>query len=71
MLVTIRQQCPLCLERAGYHYRFVHEAMQELRRVGLSLPPRGLVGAPALEHDALRREQEAIIAEAQALLRQR
>ena len=71
MLATIRQQCPLCLERGGYHYRFVHATILDLRRVGLSLPPRLPLGDVVLEQDALRREQEAIIEEAQALLRQR
>ena len=71
MLALLRAQCPLCLEREGYHFRFLHTAFQELRRVGMTLPAWLPRAEPLLEQDALRREQEAILAEAQALLRQR
>ena len=71
MLAQIRAQCPLCLEKEGYHYRFLHTALQELRRLGLTLPPRPPRATLGVERDELRREQAAILAEAQALLRQR
>ena len=71
MLALLRAQCPLCLEREGYHYRFLHTALQELRRQGLTLPARPPRATLGVERAALRREQEAILEEARDLLRQR
>ena len=71
MLAQIRRQCPICLECEGCHSRLIHTAFQELRRWGMTLPAWLPRAEPLLEQDALRREQEAIIEEAQALLRQR
>jgi hypothetical protein len=69
MLAKIRTRCPLCQEREGRHARGLHALDQDLTRLGLSLPRRP--APPDPEQTALRREQAAIVREAQALTRRR